>query len=190
MNAEKITLGEMGYRDPANETLSGMPMPFMMRDVMTYSRNLADVRHVIQNTVGTNSYIFVMSDGKTGEAELYVKDRERFLVFQPGQEIHDDKEHLLPIEKVVYGGRYNDKLTEKLTEYHGKLTPEIFMKEIIPHVVMKSNFQNVIYEPNGLKFWVTNSRDSKTLASEGPYTYFDLGAALRDFTGVDYCAKS
>ena len=189
INAAGITLGEMGYRNPPNETLSGTPMPFMLRDVLTQSKNLSDVRRVLKDTVGTNSYIFVMSDGKTGEAEFYVKDRERFIVYGPGQEVRDEQEHLPAIDGISYGGRYNDRLTEKLSQYRGKLTPELFMEELIPYFAMESNFQNVIYEPNELRFWVSNAQSSRIKATEGPYTKFDLKAAFKSFCTGDECAK-
>ena len=181
MNAEGITLGEMGYRNPPNETLSGVPMPFLLRDVLSQAHNLADVRKIIGGAVGSNSYLFLMTDGKTEEAELYVKDRDRFLIFHPNQEIRDEKEHLPPIQDTVYGGRYNDRLTDRLNHYHGQLTPELFMEELIPHFAMESNFQNVIYEPKSLKIWVANARNTSTKATEGPYTVFDFKQALESY---------
>ena len=57
------------------------------------------------------------------------------------------------------------------------------MKEIIPKMVMKSNFQNVIYEPARLRFWVNNARSKKVSAKNEPYTFFDFGKALAEFRG-------
>jgi hypothetical protein len=179
MNAEGITLGEMGYRNPPNETLDGEPMPFMLRRVLSESKNLADVRKVIKDTVGTCSYVFLMSDGKTGEAELYVKDRERFLVFHPGQHLRDGKEEIPPIPGVVYGGRYNQVMTEGLSQ--GKVSLERLQYELIPNFAMKSNFQNVIYLPEKRQFWVNNAASKSRWAAEEPYTFFDLEQGLKEF---------
>ena len=41
MNAQGITLGEMGYGDPEGETMRGTPMPFVLRDVLTYAKKPA-----------------------------------------------------------------------------------------------------------------------------------------------------
>ena len=45
-----------------------------------------------------------MSDGKTGEAEMYIRDRDRFLVFSPGESVNDHKSKFPGICEVVYGG--------------------------------------------------------------------------------------
>lgn len=184
LNAEGITLGEMGYRDPEGETLDGIPMTLMLRDVLSNARNLADVRRIIATARGTNSYVFLMTDGKTGESELYVKDRNRFLTFGPNTEVNDGKEHLPAIENMVYGGHYNEKMTDLLSRHRGELTPELFMNDIIPQIAMKSNFQNVIYKPRDLAVWVSNAASKDEWAASQPYTYFDFRAALESYPAV------
>ncbi|MFN8392218.1 MAG: C45 family peptidase [Bdellovibrionota bacterium] len=179
MNAEGITIGEMGYGDPPNETLFGKPMPFMLRDVMTHASNLAEVRGVITDSLPTCSYVFLMTDGKTGQGEMYVRDPDRFLVFHAGDDVRDKKDHLPPIQDTVYGGHYNDRMTEILNVNHGKLTPEMLMNDIIPKIAMPSNFQNVVYDPKNLRFWVANAKNRAEWAASQPYTQFDFGAALR-----------
>lgn len=180
MNDKGITLGEMGYGNPEGETLRGKPMPFLLRDVMTYASNLTDVQRIISTSPGTNSFVFLMSDGKNGQAELYVRDRFRFLVFPRGQDVNsEDKREFPAIKDTVYGGHYSDKLNQSLTEKHGQITPELLMREIVPYVAMKSNFQNVIYEPASLQFWVSNAMSSKDRAAEQPYTFFDFKEALK-----------
>ena len=147
MNAKGITLGEMGYGSPKNETLRGKPMPFLLRDVLSKASNLNDVRRILKESVGTNSFVFLMSDGKTGHSELYVKDRDRFIVSGPGEHVKDGDEDLPGIPDTVYGGHYNEKMTEYLKTHHGEITPEFIMDTLIPAFVMKSNFQNVVYDP-------------------------------------------
>lgn len=179
MNAQGITLGEMGYGNPPNERLDGKTMPFMLRDVLSKASNLADVRRIIQESRPTCSYVYLMTDGKTRQGEMYVRDPDRLVVFKAGEEVRDNKEHLPPIGDTVYGGHYNEKMTEILSEKHGELSPELLMKEIIPSIAMKSNFQNVVYEPANLRFWVSNAKSRSEWAASQPYTYFDLGKALK-----------
>ena len=178
MNDKGITLGEMGYGSPDNETFRGEPMPFLLRDVMAHASNLKDVRKIISSAPGTNSFVFLMSDGKTKEAELYVRDRDRFLVFNKGQDIKDTEENIKGINDSVYGGHYNDKIGSNLEQYFGKITPEILMTKVIPDTAMKSNFQNVVYSPSDLTFWVNYAKDAGQRAAEQPYTFFDLKKAL------------
>jgi hypothetical protein len=179
MNAEKITLGEMGYGDPAGETLAGTPMCFLLREILQRARNLGDVRRIIKDTPPTNSYVFLMTDGKTQESQMYVRDPSRFVVFEPGTEITDHKEHMPAIADTVYGGKYTDRMTNLLSANHGQVTPEIIMNEIIPKIAMKSNFQNVIYKPTELKLWLNNAKSKTEWAASQPYTHFDLGALLK-----------
>lgn len=179
INAEGITLGEMGYGDTPDETLFGKPMPFMLRDVLRNAHNLSDVRKIISESLPTCSFVFLMTDGKTKESELYLRDPSRFIVFHAGDDIKDKKDHLPPIADTLYGGHYNEKMTALLQSYHGKLSPEILMNEIIPKIAMPSNFQNVIYDPKNLKFWVSNAKSKKEWAASEPYTFFDFAEALK-----------
>ncbi len=181
MNAAGITLGEMGYGDPAGETLHGIPMPFLLRNVLTYASSLTDVRKILKEAPGTNSFIFMMTDGKKREGEIYIKDAQRFVTFRSGDRVADGKVSLAPIKDVLYGGHYNDRMAELFGKYKGELSPDFVMNNIIPQIGMPSNFQNVIYDPVNLRFWLANAEDSETKASAGPYTPFDLRAALIRF---------
>lgn len=172
INKEGITLGEMGYGDIPNETLHGTPMPFLLREVLAKAKNLSNVRNIIKSNPGTNSFVFLMSDGKTKEAEMYIRDRERFLVFKAGEKVVDRKNNILPIKNIVFGGHYGDKMQNILTQKYGEINPEILMKEIIPAIAMPSNFQNVIYSPDNLEFWVANAKSKSERAAEMEYTHF------------------
>jgi len=178
MNAEGITLGEMGYGDPPNETLAGRPMPFVLRDILSYAKDLGDVRRIIKESPGDNSFAYVMTDGKTGLGELYIRDRDRFIVFEHGSDIAEGEKNFPGIPGMVYGGHFDAKMTELLGRYQGELTPELLMQEIIPQIAMKSNFHNVIYRPRALQLWVSNAKSPEERAAEQPYTFFDLKEAL------------
>jgi isopenicillin-N N-acyltransferase like protein len=181
LNASGITLGEMGYGDPDNETLRGKPMVFLLREVLDTTRNLAEVRSLISNSPGTNSFGYVMSDGKSNEAEMYIRDRDRFLVFAPGIEVRDTDEILPAISNIVYGGHYEDRLHTTLSVGTTKLNTEVLINHVIPEVAMKSNFQNVIYFPTSLSFWVSNAPDKDTRAAEAAYSFFSLKEAIKFF---------
>ncbi|NDC38182.1 MAG: hypothetical protein EBZ48_09035 [Proteobacteria bacterium] len=179
MNERGITLGEMGYGDPPGETMSGKPMVFMLREVLEQADGLADVRRIISTSKGTNSFVFLMSDGKRRESEMYVRDKDRFLVFKEGQEIDSDGRKVKAISQTVYGGHKTEVMTDELQKNFGRVNPELLMKELIPKFAMNSNFQNVVYDPVHLRFWVANAKGKDHRAAEQPYTYFDLKSALK-----------
>ncbi|MBX7143945.1 MAG: hypothetical protein K1X79_05795 [Oligoflexia bacterium] len=178
MNARGITLGEMGYGNPEGETLHGKPMPFLLRDILQNAESLSDARHIISESAGTCSYVFLISDGKKKEAELYVRDKSRFRIFKPGDRIVDRDNDIKPVDDVLYAGHWNDRMQSVLTKYHGEITPQIIMREVVPYVAMPSNFQNVIYDPVNLRFWVANAANTEERAADQNYTFFDLRAAL------------
>lgn len=181
MNEMGITLGEMGYGDPPNEKLEGQPMPFLLRDVLSQAKNLADVRRLIQDAEPTASFGYLMTDGKSKEAELYVRDPDRFLVFTPGTDLRDADEYFPAREDISYGGHYEEVMAELLRAHRGNLSPELFMKELIPKMAMKSNFQNVVYAPSQLRFWVNNAVGPQADAKRQPYSLFEFGKELESF---------
>ena len=156
-------------------------MPFLLREILRDASGLADVRRIISESPGTNSFGYLMTDGKTGEAELYIRDPDRFLVFQPGEQIIGEGREVAGVENICYAGHDNPKLTELLSVHHGEITPQLLKEELIPEFAMRSNFQNVIYDPKGLAFWISNSSGPGSRASEEVYTYFDFGRALEGF---------
>ena len=180
MNSAGITLGEMGYGSPPNETLRGKPMIFLLRDILTYAENLTDVRTQITSAPGTNAFSYLMSDGKSLEVELYYRDRDTFRIFRPGEEVFDDRKTFPAVQDLVYGGHFDELMNTLLQEHTGKLSRELFIESIIPQIAMKSNFQNVIYEPQNLTFSVSNSPGKSLRAAEAPYTFFDLKKAIKE----------
>lgn len=181
MNAEGITLGEMGYGDPDGETMQGEPMPFVLRDVLTYAKNLKDVRRIISGAPPTNSFVYLMSDGKNSTAELYIRDRYRFEVHKPGEDLKDPTRNFPAIKNIVYGGHYDDKMNQSLTEKRGSLTPQNIMDEVIPFMAMPSNFQNVVYDPSHLQLWFNNAKSRDEWAAGQPYIFYNFGKGLAEF---------
>jgi hypothetical protein len=122
-----------------------------------------------------------MTDGKTNSAELYIREKHRFEVHKPGEDLKDDSRNFPAIGNIGYGGHYDDRMHTTLSGARGSITPEVIMKQIVPAIAMPSNFQNVVYDPQGLQFWVNNAKSGKINAAEQPFTHFDFGAALKGF---------
>ncbi len=181
MSEQGITLGEMGYGDPEGETLRGKPMIFLLRDILSYARNVDDAERIIGESTGTCSYVYLISDGKSRQARMFVRDATRLLSFNPGQEIQDKEELIPALPGTLYGGHYTDRMTQQLSTRRGQLEPESIMQSVIPEIAMPSNFQNVLYDPVALRIWVSNAASASQRAAEQPYTAFDLAGELREF---------
>jgi hypothetical protein len=102
-------------------------------------------------------------------------------VHKVGETLKDDSRNFPGIPNFVYGGHYDDKMHQSLTERRGKLTPQNIMDEVIPYIAMPSNFQNVLYDPSHLRIWFNNAKSRDEWAASQPYTYFDFGKGLADF---------
>ena len=148
---------------------------------MTQAHNLSEVQSIIKNNPGDCSYVYLMSDGKARQSELYIRDKERFIVFKPEQGIVDRNNNFPGLKDTLYGGHYADVMAKVLAEKRGSITPELLMNEIIPQFAMPSNFQNVVYDPVHLKFWVANAKSSSERAAEQPYTEFNFAEELARF---------
>ncbi|MCB0336524.1 MAG: hypothetical protein KDD62_09460, partial [Bdellovibrionales bacterium] len=181
MSARGLTLGEMGYGDPEYETLRGMPMIFLLREVLDKARSLGDAERLIERSPGTNSFAYVISDAQSQTAKLFIKDSQRFMSFKPGVTMADRSDVYPAIPGVVYGGHFDEKMYQILSTMHGELTPENLMEKVVPEIAMKSNFHNVIYDPQALWLWTNNAKSSEERAAEQPYTFFDFSAAQKQF---------
>jgi isopenicillin-N N-acyltransferase like protein len=66
MNLQKISIGEIGGLGYGS--WKGVPMAFLLRDILQYSASLDDVKTTLQNTPRTCEYFYVFSDGKTKDS--------------------------------------------------------------------------------------------------------------------------
>ena len=174
MNDQGITLGEMGYGSPENEHLRGIPMTFLLREVLQFADSVDSAKKILKEAKGTNSFVFVISDGKSKQSAMFVKDSERFVEFKPGQRVVDRKNDLPPVKDSVYAGHYQDKMISSVQGNKGKISPSLLMNKIVPDIAMPSNFQNVIYSPEDLSFWVSNAKSPSEPASTQPYFKFNM----------------
>jgi hypothetical protein len=66
INLEKIAIGEIGGLDVGS--WNGMPMPFLLREILENASSIDEVKAILQNTPRTCEYYSVFSDGKTRES--------------------------------------------------------------------------------------------------------------------------
>ncbi len=197
MNDKQMAFGEMGYGDPDEETLEGIPFVFLYRKLMRESQTIDDALKIIQNAKRTCSYIYVISDAKavrdnkssTGnkpgleKALLIANNAKEVIVFKENQDIFDpqSKTTYPGIDDVVYGSAEGDKLHKIITEKYGQIDLPV-MKEIAKEIAAESNVQNVIFNPGTLESWVTNAKgtsiDEAGRASNQEWFYFNFKEAL------------
>src|SRR2546430_9724873 len=62
MNEKGVAISEMGYGNPPGETLEGIPMPFLLKQVLRYANNSEEAAAVIQSARRNNSYAYWLGD--------------------------------------------------------------------------------------------------------------------------------
>ncbi|MGA1842777.1 MAG: C45 family autoproteolytic acyltransferase/hydrolase [bacterium] len=187
MNEKQMSFGEMGYGDPPGESLEGIPFIFLFRKLMREADTLDDAKRIINNSIRTCSYIYVIADAKPGNNEknalLFMTDRDRVKIFTENMPLVDERDNTEypPIDDIIYGGAKMEESYEVLSEYYGKISVQILMK-ISQVISLKGNMQNVIFRPKTLEAWVSNAsnntRDEKGKACNQRWFYFDFKKAL------------
>ena len=186
MNEKKMAFGEMGYGNPPGESLEGIPFVFLFRKLMREANSLDDAERIIKTARRTCSYVYMISDAKrdnnSKNAMLLVTNRSSVKVFLENTTLEDElKGREYPaIDDVVYGGAKNEKLYKVISEYYGKISPDI-LKEIAKNISLKSNMQNVIFKPATLESWVSNATTSKYDAGKAcnqKWFYFNFAKTL------------
>lgn len=83
MNEEKIALGEIGGLGYGQ--WSGVPMAFLLRDVLQFTASIDEIKDYLQKTPRTCEYYYVFSDGKTDESVGVYATHTQLQFFKPGQ---------------------------------------------------------------------------------------------------------
>lgn len=157
MNEAQLCFGEEGNGDPKEETMEGMPFPFLFRKMMRQASGLADTDKMIESAKRTNSYIYLIGDGKARDATLYdtncvtVRDSKAGARIIAGDVVHE------PLEDIVYHGHDPKTMHRCLANTYGSIGPDSLMSTA-KDIAMASNCHNVIFSPQTMEAWVSNSR--------------------------------
>jgi isopenicillin-N N-acyltransferase-like protein len=186
MNDQHMAFGEMGYGNPEEETLEGVPFVFLYRKLMRESNSIDDAVGIIRSVKRTCSYIYVISQAKSGsnKAMLIASNSRAVHLFKENQEIYDPQsQKTYPgLPDLVYGSAAGEKLYEILKDKHGSLSVEN-LKDVAVKIADTSNVQNVIFKPGTLEAWVTNAkgtkRDIEGRASNQEWFYFNFKDAVK-----------
>lgn len=190
MNAEGIAVSEMGNGDPPGESLRGMPMIFLLKRILQYADNVEEVTGILKSAQRTNSFAYIVSDGITADGlsriRGYILSRSGIHTYREGEvcypwEFFPEKcKRAIPaLPDIAYGSHDNLKFYRLLKANYGRLSVELFIKEINPAIAMKSNLHCVVYEPSELRAWVANAEGMSGRACNQGYVLYEFGKVLR-----------
>ena len=171
MSTAGIGVSEMGDDfDYNNETLSGIPMPFLLRNVIAHATSLEEAIQMMQSAHRTSSLWYVVGDAEAQDARTFQTSPVMFNTWGPG-EMPDPYE---PLANVCYIGHYMDRLYPDLRDNLGNLTPEIAIA-ITRHNAMSSNLLDAVYDLTSSEIWVAYAEGLEA-ASKRTFTYLDVKA--------------
>jgi isopenicillin-N N-acyltransferase like protein len=176
MNDKGVALSEMGFGSPPGETLAGIPMPFLLKNVLRYANTADEGATLIRAARRTNSYVYFLGD-KEGGAVGLITSAQNFLTYRANeQDTLKVGNQLLPqFRDIVYGGHYEEKQAQLVRQMQGTFDVPV-IQDLARQIAMKSNLQTVIYDLTAGKIWVANRKDS-IRAADRPYVEFHLADA-------------
>jgi isopenicillin-N N-acyltransferase like protein len=175
MNAERVSIGEMGGRGMGH--WDGVPMAFLVRMVLEEADTLARGISIFQDNPRTCEYFFVLADGETGKAVGMEASWNTFGVVGMG-ESHPRLPHPVKDAVVLSAGDRYLTLVKRVEQGHGKFDAESARRLMDRPVAMKSNLHSVLFETTTGRFWVANASKDGKPASEQPYHAFQLSELL------------
>lgn len=182
MNEKGLAVGEMGGRGEGK--WDGMPMSFLLRDIMERAATVDEALDILSATPRTCEYYYVLSDRSKNMVGVKATPEE-LLVLRPGQQ-HPE---LPPVpEDVVYfsAGERAEALSNRLHDAYGKIDVARMIEIIRRPVAMSSNLHNAVFMPESLDMWVADAgRD--TVACDEPYVHLNL-AELKEFYSANRAA--
>jgi len=176
MNAEKISLGEMGGKGEGQ--WNGVPMATLMRRAMEECDSLDEVKELWAKSPRTCEYYYVFADGQEKSAVGVAATPEKIEFVAPGQ-AHELLGEGIPNAVVLSAGSRLEELRKRVKQQYGKIDTSAATQLMCRPVAMDSNLHNVLFVPEDGLLYVANASHSRP-AAEMPYAKFDLMGLLKE----------
>lgn len=164
MNTNGIGVSEIMGHFCDDETLDGIPFPFLLRDVLYFDRNLQSALDRMKSATRTNQYHYALADPNAAGAKgrLLLTSHTRFDEYADNQSVNphpcaDLKPFHRPIEDALYwknhNGRDNDVLYNAILDRYGEIDAEKAI-EIAKIACVDGTLVSIIYHNSGNDMWV------------------------------------
>lgn len=175
MNAQQISLGEMGGRGEGK--WDGAPMATLMRRGLEECSTLAEVKKLWQESPRTCEYYYVFADGKDRRAVGVAATPELLEFIDPGQSDPRLGDGIADAVVLSAGTRL-EELRRRVKQKYGEHDVATSQWLMCRPVAMESNLHNVLFVPEDGLLYVANA-DHKHPAADRPYARLDLNELLR-----------
>jgi isopenicillin-N N-acyltransferase-like protein len=208
MNKEGITVG-MKASWSSDKTLDGMPLFFMLREVLQYSNNLTQAINIINQTDRTIGQNIVLGDGKNLNACVVEISAHYCKVFWAGDPAEDIEPHysipnsvrrtnhyvdpeLAATQRSSYDPRETswiadswaryEKLSELIEDNYGNIDADMSIEFLRtpPVAHYPDNHQSVVFDSTNLELWVAYA-NSTTPAYEREFIYLSYDDLFSEY---------
>lgn len=178
MNDKGLAMGEMGGNGEGK--WDGLPMSFMMRRVMEECATVDEAVKLMQSTPLTCDYYYVISDKNRNMVAISAIAGEPLRIHKPGEQ--NPLLPPVPVDTVfISSGERAEKLSERLNENFGRITPQLMMEIIKRPVAMTSNLHNAVFLPEtGTMYFAVAG--SSSLACDEKYYQVNLHELLEFYS--------
>ena len=176
MNAERVSIGEMGGRGMGH--WDGTPMALLVRMVLEEADSLDHAIAVFRDHPRTCEYYYVIADGETGKAVGMEAAWNAFRTVGMG-ESHDKLPVAIKDAVVLSAGDRYKVLVDRVQKGLGTFDADSARRLMDRPVAMKSNLHSVLFETTTTRLWVANASKDGKPASEQPYRAFRLRDLLQ-----------
>ncbi|MCU0709543.1 MAG: C45 family autoproteolytic acyltransferase/hydrolase [Pirellula sp.] len=180
MNAERISLGEMGGRGEGQ--WNGVPMATLMRRALEECDSLDEVIELWRDSPRTCEYFYVFADGEEKSAVGVAATPEAIEFVRPGQ-AHALLGNGIRDAVVLSAGSRLEELRARIQSGHGRLNAESSLRLMDRPVAMNSNLHNVLFVPEDGVLYVANASHTQP-AAERPYVRIEFLELLKEIAGT------
>jgi hypothetical protein len=173
MNEKGLAMGELGGRGEGN--WDGMPMSFLMREIMEKASNVKEAVNIIKNTKLTCEYYYILSDKSRNIVGLYCTP-DKVEILEAGKQ-HERLPHIPENTIYLSGGKRVKLLGKRINENYGKIDVGKMIEIIRRPVAMKSNLHNAVFLPETLDMFFADA-GKNTPACNNPYEHVNLKKLL------------
>lgn len=179
MNEKGLAIGEMGGRGEGK--WDGMPMNFLLRDIMERAGTVREAVEIMRQTPRTCEYYYVISDRTRDIVGIYATP-EKLDVLEAGAQ-HPQLPKVPQETVMMSAGSRAEKLSERLQEQYGKIDVPALIEIVKRPVAMSSNLHNAIFRPETFDMWCADA-GPKTVACDEPYVRVNLNDLVRYYRGA------
>lgn len=173
MNERGLAVGEMGGGGEGD--WDGIPMTFLLRDVMERAATVDEAVAIIRAAPRTCHYYYVLSDPSGAMIGLACTPKE-VTELRPGQQ-HPLLPHVPDDCVLISGPGRAEALSRRLQEAYGQIDVPRLIEIIKRPVAMASNLHDAIFDPAAREMWVADA-GKRTPACDERYVRFPLRELL------------